>query len=52
MAGTGGSNMAKPLIMAVDDEPGIADLIADIINGTDKYEAVTANSALEALDLL
>jgi len=44
--------MANPLILVVDDEPNIANLIADIVNGTDKYEAITANSAQEALNLL
>jgi len=44
--------MANPLILAVDDEPDIANLIADIVKGTKKYDALTANSAQAALDLL
>ncbi|MEA3493957.1 MAG: response regulator [Candidatus Margulisiibacteriota bacterium] len=44
--------MPKPLIMVVDDEIDLADSISSIIRETDKYDAVTAYSADQALELL
>jgi|SRR3989344_4531083 len=41
--------MAKPLIMSVDDDVDVANEIARILRGTNKYEVITAYSAKEAL---
>lgn len=45
-------NMAKPLIMVVDDEVDVANAIANTIKDTDIYEVITAYSAKEALENL
>ena len=42
----------KPLIMVVEDEKEYSDMIARMVTSTDKYEAIVANSAEEALALL
>ncbi|MDD4179043.1 MAG: response regulator [Candidatus Margulisbacteria bacterium] len=42
----------KPLILTVDDETEIADFIAQTIKDTGRYEALTANSGKEALEVL
>ena len=44
--------MDKPLILIVDDEVEYANMVANVVKGSGKYEAVTANSAYEALDIL
>ncbi len=44
--------MAKPLVLVVEDEVKYADKIAETIKATGRYDAVTANSAKEAFDLL
>jgi len=44
--------MAKPLVMVVDDEVDLANSIAEIIRRTNRYEAITAYSAKEALEHL
>ncbi|MGB9612852.1 MAG: response regulator [Candidatus Margulisiibacteriota bacterium] len=44
--------MSKPLVMVVDDEVELADSIAEIIRRTNRYEAITAYSAKEALEHL
>ena len=44
--------MSKPKILVVDDETDVAGAIAETINESEKYEAVIANSANQALDQL
>ena len=44
--------MDKPLIMVVDDEPEMANFVADKINETERYESVAANSAKEAFECI
>ncbi|MFA5034615.1 MAG: response regulator [Candidatus Margulisiibacteriota bacterium] len=44
--------MEKPLILVVDDETEIAEGTARLIKETDEFEALTANSAKEALEIL
>lgn len=44
--------MSKPLIMVVDDEPDVANIIAETIKDTKRYDVLTANSAKEALEHL
>ena len=40
--------MDKPLIMAVDDEPNVADSMAKMLTKTGKYDAIAAVSAKDA----
>jgi len=44
--------MAKPLILVVEDEVSYAEKIAETIEVSGRYEAITANSAKEAFALL
>lgn len=44
--------MDKPLVLVVDDEKQVADIITQTIKETDKYDALTAYSADEALAVL
>ena len=44
--------MAKPLILVVEDEVKYAEKIAETIKASGRYEAVTANSAKDAFELL
>jgi len=44
--------MDKPLIMVVDDDKTVSDSIAELINSTNEYRAITAYSAKEALEQL
>lgn len=44
--------MDKPLILVIDDEPKQTDMIAKMINGTEKYEAIKAYNAKEGFDAL
>ncbi|MBU0672601.1 MAG: response regulator [Candidatus Margulisbacteria bacterium] len=44
--------MEKPLILVVEDETEYAQKIAKTVTSSDKYEAIIANSAIEALETL
>lgn len=44
--------MEKPLILAVDDEPGVADNLVGIIKKADKYDALAAYNAKDAFEIL
>jgi CheY-like chemotaxis protein len=44
--------MAKPLILAVDDEPTVADNLVGIIKQAGKYDAVAAYNAKDAFAVL
>lgn len=44
--------MAKPLVLVVDDEKQVADMIAQAVNESDRYEALTAYSGQQALEVL
>ncbi|OGC03928.1 hypothetical protein A2276_04850 [candidate division WOR-1 bacterium RIFOXYA12_FULL_43_27] len=43
--------MEKPLILVVDDEPKMADNVAEIIKVTGKYDAIAAYSAKDAFNV-
>lgn len=44
--------MAKSLVLVVEDEVKYAEKIAETIKASGRYEAITANSAKEAFELL
>ena len=44
--------MEKPAILVVDDEIKITDMLVRMIEQTGRYEAVKANSAKEAFEIL
>lgn len=44
--------MKKPLILVIEDEPKQADMIAKMVNQTERYKAVKALSAKEGFEML
>lgn len=44
--------MDKPLILAVDDEPSVADNLVGLITKTGKYDALAAYNAKDAFEVL
>ncbi|NQU16962.1 MAG: response regulator [Candidatus Saganbacteria bacterium] len=42
----------KPLILVVDDEVDIAENIGELLKASEKYEVLTCNSAIDALQVI